>query len=151
MIVTPARFLTRMRRAFPSSTSFLIRSMTRSTPSSSMWNVSNSDSFVVGISLLLLRGVLQCRTGLAGRFTAITSRWCLGYRCPRDTHVVGGFRVREREQSAALGSHGIQVPPLERHHRLDEQRRGAVLSDDLPERADKSVDQHRAECPFDPR
>src|SRR5439155_11078888 len=87
MIVTPSRVLTSSWRAFPSSTRALIRSMTRSTPSSSMWNVSKMDSLVVGTSGLLLSDAFECDAGSPGRAGPSTSRTGGGFRRPRDTHV----------------------------------------------------------------
>src|SRR5687768_16292795 len=138
MIVTPARFLTRMRRAFPSSTSFLIRSMTRSTPSSAMWNVSKSDSFVVGISCLLFGDDLKCLTGLPGGSAPSTVRPRRGFRCLRDTQLMCGSRIGERQETHALRVYRVHVPPSERCDGLDLQRRDTAHPDDLPERTDES-------------
>src|SRR5688572_10719008 len=150
MIVTPARFLTRMRRAFPSSTSFLMRSMTRSTPSSSTWNVSNTDSFVVGISCLLFGDDLKCLTGFPGGSAPSTVRARRGFRCLRDTQLMCGSRIGERQETHALRGHRVHVPPSDRRYGLDEQSRGTAFPNDLPERTDEPIDEHCAEVPLDP-
>src|SRR5436190_11501485 len=115
MIVTPSRVFTRSRRALPSSTSALIRSMTRSTPSSSMWNVSQSFSFAVGISLPLLDDDLKSATGVG---------------------------VGEGEEPLALRGDGVPVSPPQRQEGLDAQRHPSALANDLPGRSDESVDEH---------